>query len=112
LGASCSRSYTIQTGDYCDKISQAQNVSTYQLAVVNANVDSSCSNLIPGQTLCLAENAAEDCSTTYVVRSGDTCDDIASRAGLNTTILSLNNPQINAECTNIYTDEVCFLESS
>ena len=83
----------------------------YQLAVVNANIDSSCSNLIPGQTLCLAENAAEDCSTTYVVRSGDTCEDIASRAGLNTTILSLNNPQINAECTNIYTDEVRFFKS-
>ncbi|KAF9472656.1 hypothetical protein BDN70DRAFT_446300 [Pholiota conissans] len=105
--ATCSKSYTVQQGDYCDKISQAQNVSTYQLAVLNSNaINSACSNLLPGQTLCLADNADEDCNTTYVVLKDDTCDGIAAKNGLNTTILSLNNPQINDGCSNIYLGEV------
>ncbi|KAF8965452.1 hypothetical protein BDZ97DRAFT_1812236, partial [Flammula alnicola] len=88
LAADCTRSYTIQAGDYCDKISQAQNVSTYQLAVVNSgSVNSACTNLIPGQSLCLAQKATEDCSTTYVVLADDTCAGIASKNALNTTIL-------------------------
>ncbi|PPQ89824.1 hypothetical protein CVT25_007525 [Psilocybe cyanescens] len=105
--ADCTRSYTIQDGDYCDKISQAQNVSTYQLAVVNSDsVDTSCSNLQPGASLCLAQNAEEDCRTTYTVVLGDTCDSVAASNGLNSTILYLNNPQINEACSNIYTGEV------
>jgi len=107
VSADCVRSYTIQEGDFCDKISQAQNVSTYQLAAVNSNsVDSSCSNLIPGASLCLAENAAEDCQTTYVVLPEDTCFDVSQKNALNLTILYLNNPQINEACSNIYDGEV------
>jgi len=104
---SCTRSYTIQAGDICDTISQAQNVSTYQLAALNSgNIDSGCSNLVPGNTLCLAEDAAEDCSTTYVVLPGDTCSDVTQKNSLNMTILYLNNPQIDDACSNIYPGEV------
>ncbi|KAF8164102.1 hypothetical protein BJ912DRAFT_1035099 [Pholiota molesta] len=104
----CLRSYTVQEGDYCDKVSQAQNVSTeYQLAVLNSNaVNSACTNLLPGQTLCLAENADEDCNSTYTVLNGDSCDSIAAANALNTTILTLNNPQIDQGCSNIYPGEV------
>ncbi|KAG5735178.1 hypothetical protein E4T56_gene1282 [Termitomyces sp. T112] len=105
-GATCNRKYTIQEGDICDSISVAKNVSTYQLSAINtATIDSSCSNLVPGNTICLGY-AGEDCSTTYRVVADDTCDHIAANHGLNTTILYLNNPQINDECTNIYVGEV------
>ncbi|KAG5651497.1 hypothetical protein H0H81_008469 [Sphagnurus paluster] len=50
--------------------------------------------------------AKEDCATTYIVKSNDSCDDIASAHGLNSTILYLNNPQINQDCSNIYIGEV------
>ncbi|KAF8178488.1 hypothetical protein BJ912DRAFT_664798 [Pholiota molesta] len=107
VAATCLRSYTVQEGDYCDKVSQAQNVSTYQLAVLNSNaVNSACTNLLPGQTLCLAENADEDCNSTYTVLNGDSCDSIAAANALNTTILTLNNPQIDQGCSNIYPGEV------
>ncbi|KDR73151.1 hypothetical protein GALMADRAFT_72891 [Galerina marginata CBS 339.88] len=106
IAAACTRSYTIQAGDYCDKISQAQNVSTYQIAAVNSDkVNSGCSNLIPGESLCLAQNEAEDCRTTYIVLPGDTCADVAQKNALNTTILYLNNPQIDETCSNIYDGE-------
>lgn len=90
----------------CDSDANTSSFSRYQLAVVNQHVDASCSNLIPGESLCLAQNSAEDCTTTYIVRSGDTCAGIASKAGLNTTLLYLNNPQIDEKCSNIYNNEV------
>ncbi|TFK61871.1 hypothetical protein BDN72DRAFT_849307 [Pluteus cervinus] len=106
FAADCSRSYTVQDGDICDGISAAQNVSTYQLAVVNNGViDNSCSNLSSNTTICLGWTG-EDCSTTYTVEEDDTCEGIQTAYGVNSTILYLNNPQINEECDNIYIGEV------
>jgi LysM repeat protein len=105
LAATCSRTYTIKQGDFCDKISEAQNVSTYQLAALNPSlINKGCTNLTPGESICLGFTG-EDCSTTHVVQSGDTCADIAANNGFNMTILQLNNPQLNQAC-NIYVGEV------
>ena len=80
--------------------------SRYQLAVVNSiDVDTQCNNLMPGEDLCLGWQG-EDCDTTYVVQPNDDCDLITGMAGINDTILYLNNPQINSDCTNIYIGEV------
>ncbi|KAG6840384.1 hypothetical protein C0991_007045 [Blastosporella zonata] len=100
------REYTIQDGDICDRISAANNVSTYQLSAVNPQIDSTCSNLVPGNQICLGYSG-EDCSTTYVVVADDTCAQIAANHGFNTTILFMNNPQIDStDCSNIYIGEV------
>jgi hypothetical protein len=126
FAATCSRSYTIKAGDYCDKISQTQHVSTfvfalygrfypvliiflchcrYQLAAINPSIiNKGCSNLTPGESICLGL-AGEDCSTTQTVQPGDTCADIAAAIGVNMTILRLNNPQLDESC-NIYVGEV------
>ncbi|KAF8347712.1 hypothetical protein F5887DRAFT_953793 [Amanita rubescens] len=104
--ASCSRTYVVKEGDICDGIGGANNVSTYQLAAVNQGViDPSCANLKPGKTICLGM-PGEDCTTTYTVGNGDTCDGIQTKTGINATLLHTNNPQINHECTNIYIGEV------
>jgi len=106
LAADCVRSYTIQAGDICDSISKVQNVSTYQLAVVNNGIiNSDCSNLEAGKAICLG-TAGEDCSTTYTVQKDDTCDLISAAHSINSTILNLNNPQINDACDNLYIGEV------
>ncbi|KAG6819911.1 hypothetical protein H0H93_007445 [Arthromyces matolae] len=83
----------------------SRTARSYQLSVANPAIDTSCSNLVPQTTICLGYSG-EDCSTTYVVTADDTCDGIASNNGLNSTILYLNNPQINSDCTNIYIGEV------
>ncbi|KAF9462510.1 hypothetical protein BDZ94DRAFT_720549 [Collybia nuda] len=102
----CTRSYTIKEGDICDSISAANNVSTYQLSAINVGViDSTCSNLMPGNTICLGY-AGEDCSTTYTVVADDSCEMIADNHRVNTTILHLNNPQIDQDCSNVYIGEV------
>lgn len=106
MAAKCTRTYTVKEGDYCDSISAAQNVSTYQLAVNNVNhINADCSDLEAGQVLCLGTQG-HDCQTTHVVGAGDTCDGIDSAAGVNITLLVANNPQINEQCSNIYIGEV------
>ncbi|KZS89099.1 hypothetical protein SISNIDRAFT_497653 [Sistotremastrum niveocremeum HHB9708] len=99
-------SYVVKAGDTCDSISAANNASTYQLAIVNSGtIDPSCSNLAIGATICLA-SPGQDCSQTHVVQTGETCNQLESVFGINSTILWANNPQINEDCTNMYTGEV------
>ena len=57
------------------------------------------------QVLCLGI-PNQDCSTTTVVNSGDTCNSIADTAGIPVSTLMQNNPTINLGCTNIYSGEV------
>lgn len=81
--------------------------SSYQLAVVNPDIDEECNDLESGEVLCLGY-PGEDCTQTYVVTNGDTCDGVAYTFGINTTILYTNNPQLDQECTNLYIGEVSF----
>lgn len=81
--------------------------NSYQLAVINTpKIDTQCTNLIPGDSICLGY-LGEDCTETYVVQTDDTCEGITGQAGLNSTILTLNNPQIDQDCSNLYIGEVC-----
>ncbi|KAF8148866.1 hypothetical protein B0H34DRAFT_201220 [Crassisporium funariophilum] len=102
----CARNYTVQSGDFCDKISAEQNVSTHQLATVNsAIVNPACDNLFVGEVLCLGL-VGQDCSTVQVVQSGQGCDTITTAANITFATLVANNPNVNADCTNIYPGEV------
>ncbi|KAN0104028.1 carbohydrate-binding module family 50 protein [Russula decolorans] len=101
----CTRSYTVQAGDICDGISAAQHASTYQLAVLNSGINAQCSNLMPGQVLCLGTPGA-DCNNTYVVEPNDTCEEVATAHKVDLGVLYHNNPQLNAKCDNMYIGEV------
>lgn len=105
FAASCARQYTVKEGDWCDTISAANNASTYQLAVVNSAIDNVCDNLQVGQTLCLGTEG-EDCQTTHVVQANDSCDLVTGTYNINATLLHTNNPQVDADCTNLYIGEV------
>jgi len=106
FAAECTRKYTVKEGDYCDKISAANNASTYQLGATNAGViNEACTNLQIDSTICLG-NAEGDCQTTYVVQGGDSCGKIWENSRINATIFSFNNPQVNQDCSNIYIGEV------
>jgi len=106
LASKCSRTYVVKSGDICDSISAANNVSTYQLAAVNqGDIAPTCNNLYVNQKLCLAHEG-EDCGNVYVVNLGDTCESLETKFGINSTFLWQNNPQINSGCTNIYVGEV------
>ncbi|KIJ56353.1 carbohydrate-binding module family 50 protein [Sphaerobolus stellatus SS14] len=106
VSSDCARTYTVQAQDYCDKISAANNASTYQLAAVNfPTVNADCTNLQVGQQICLG-TTDQDCKETYAIQSDDTCEKVMQTFSVNGTILAHNNPQINADCTNLYVGEV------
>jgi len=110
--STCTRSYTVQEGDYCDAISAAHNSSTYQLAVSNyQTINDGCTNLVPEQLLCLGLTG-QDCQTTYIVQENDYCDLIAGNFGINSTLLMTNNPQIDDNCYNLYVGEVLCVANS
>ncbi|KAI0029906.1 hypothetical protein K488DRAFT_55337 [Vararia minispora EC-137] len=103
--AGCTRTYQVKEGDWCDTISASNNASTYQLATVNSGINDLCGNLAVGWVLCLGLTST-DCTSTYVVQSGDSVDNIATAHGLNTTVLLANNPQLVADSSNLYIGEV------
>jgi len=107
----CARNYTVRLFDICDSISAANNASTFQLAHVNTQINSDCSNLAEGEPLCLGVTG-QDCQTIHVVASGDLCTTIATGANITMSTLLSNNPNINAACTNIDVGEVLCTSST
>ena len=97
---------------------------SYQLAQVNkGRIDAGCDNLKPDEVchplspvrpwhlfiltkiLCLGVEG-QDCSTTYVVQLGDTCNAIIDATGVDKDTLLANNPNLNATSCFIYGGEV------
>lgn len=73
---------------------------------MNPQINDACTNLKPGQKLCLGYKG-QDCRKTYTVINNDTCDAIAKSHKLDASTLYANNPQINKNgCDNIYIGEV------
>jgi len=109
LDPSC-KTYIVRQGDFCDAISQANNVSTHQLAYLNSQINARCNNLMIGETLCLSTSSV-NCAKTYVVQLHDTCDGVAAAHHIHLDTLYQKNPQINRQCTNMYIGEVLCVSS-
>jgi len=105
FATSCTRMYTVVSGDTCYEISEAQSVSSYQLAYLNPGIDPTCDNLIPGEQLCL-ESQKMKCEYTHTVEENDTCQSVANEYHIGLKRLRHNNPQLNPECTNLIIGEV------
>ena len=75
---------------------------------MNPDIDDLCHNLAIDQVLCLGTEG-EDCTTTHVVAPNDSCELLTSTYGVNSTILYQNNPQLDAECSNLYVGEVRYV---
>jgi len=103
--SSCTRTHTVALGEICDGISAATNTSTYQLAVLNPSINAGCTNLVPGQVLCLG-SPGHDCCTTYVVEPNDDCYKVADAHHIDLHMIYQNNPQLDAKCDNMYIGEV------
>ncbi|KAF7378475.1 Glycoside hydrolase family 18 protein [Mycena sanguinolenta] len=51
--SACTQTYTVQSGDTCSAIEAATGVSDSQLHTLNPSINSGCTNLSIGETLCL-----------------------------------------------------------
>lgn len=100
LDTACTRHYTVQEGDTCDKIGQETLTSTYQIMALNLPQSGpDCYNLQPGAQLCLGRYG-NDCQMVYRATNSDTCESIAGQYGISVNTLLENNP--TASCDQIY----------
>ncbi|KAJ7143021.1 hypothetical protein C8R44DRAFT_866269 [Mycena epipterygia] len=86
----CNRLYTVKPGDDCNSIAVENNVSIAQLLI----------------------NLGGDCSTTLLVGPEDSCGSIEDERGIDATLLYAHNPQIDANCANLYIGEVLCVAST
>ncbi|KAI0439546.1 hypothetical protein F4803DRAFT_553997 [Xylaria telfairii] len=118
--ANCTATYTVQSGDSCNAIRDHFG-DTYSLAEFyswNPEVDSLCSNLFPGQVVCIGVGNStgtpppacpvpvktgliSNCNACYKVVSGDTCAPIVAKFTISLAEFLAWNPDINSACTNL-----------
>lgn len=94
---SCASTYVVESGDTCNSIAVAQNVSTYGV-ITAGNLDHGCTILEAGATLCLPD----ECEV-YQVQYFDTCASIISSVTPNTigSQFLAWNANINSLCGNV-----------
>ncbi|KAH0835937.1 hypothetical protein J3R83DRAFT_9858 [Lanmaoa asiatica] len=102
----CTRYGTVVPDATCNDVSGRYNVSTYQLAIVNVGIiNPACTNLYPGEVLCLGLTG-QDCTETHIVLEPDTCDSIAAEYSIPKSTLQANNPNLGPLCLDIYHGQV------
>ena len=87
----CTRTYTVQSGDICYTIlDRVGGISLQQLYALNPAINSGCTNLQPGQVLCVAASspAPAPITTTYTT--------------VYSTAVVLVQPVINVYVVNVY----------
>ncbi|KAF5337649.1 hypothetical protein D9758_013017 [Tetrapyrgos nigripes] len=108
----CSSVYTVDgTEGGCSNIAQSHDIDLNTLLALNPNVNSGCTNIFPGEVLCVAPGIpttgpSGDCVRKYTVVSGDTCTNIAAKVSLTNMQLAQINPGLNCNSL-IPGDTVC-----
>ncbi|KAJ7636431.1 hypothetical protein FB45DRAFT_1138101, partial [Roridomyces roridus] len=81
----CAQAYTVVSNDTCAIIESKTGISDATLHALNPSIDSDCSNLQLGETLCINGGSTSppsgNCTQTYTVVGNDTCAIIESKTG-------------------------------
>ncbi|KAL0060822.1 hypothetical protein AAF712_012361 [Marasmius tenuissimus] len=114
-GPACTQQYTVQPGDSCNAIEKNFKLTSGTVRSLNSLVNPQCTNLYPGQSLCLSTSSSgssggggggggggASCSQAYTVQSGDTCSKIEKNFGLSAGSVIEFNSAVNSQCTNMY----------
>ncbi|GAP89060.1 hypothetical protein SAMD00023353_3401490 [Rosellinia necatrix] len=115
----CTATYTVRSGDNCNLIRDHYG-DVYTLAQFyswNPQVNSFCSNLFPGQVVCVGVGSppgtpstcpvpvrpglASNCNSCYKVVEGDSCYGVFSGHNISLAQFLAWNPDLNSACTNL-----------
>ncbi|KAG9102293.1 hypothetical protein FS749_009633 [Ceratobasidium sp. UAMH 11750] len=91
----CTKTYTVKSGDNCQTIASSNSISFYQLTYLNPSMN--CNLLSIGQSLCLTASQY-NCQPVYTVKSGDTCSAIATANKITVDQIIANNPNVGSTC--------------
>lgn len=95
--STCNTKYTIKSGDTCNSVSIAQNVSTFSLLYQNG-LQGYCTNFPSNGSLCLLPPC-----NIYTVKANDTCYGLMESLnnGFSISQLVSWNLNINRDCSNL-----------
>lgn len=119
--STCWKSTLVSSNQTCDLLAAANNITTYDILNLNFDLDSDCSNVYPGDTICLQGVRIPDlspppivpvCTANYTVASGDSCSTIAQKYSTYVSQIVALNPTLNYQCTNIAVGQVLCTENS
>ncbi|KAI1334783.1 hypothetical protein F5Y15DRAFT_420562 [Xylariaceae sp. FL0016] len=114
----CTSTYSVERGDTCDEIRDKFNgtFTTPEFFEWNPQVNANCSNLLPGEIVCVGvgetgpippcpvpvkPGLVSNCDACYKIVSGDYCDLVASKNGIPASDLYLWNPDLTSSCSNL-----------
>ncbi|KAL0948339.1 hypothetical protein HGRIS_010925 [Hohenbuehelia grisea] len=113
----CQPVYTVKSGDSCWDIANTRGTTVDTLIANNPEVGSGCGSLQIGQVLCVANTVVVDtplssptCTSSYIVKSGDNCNAIASSNGISSYQLSVLNPSMT--CSGLFIGQSLCLRGS
>ncbi|KAF9559712.1 hypothetical protein CPC08DRAFT_637416, partial [Agrocybe pediades] len=116
ITAGCTQYYTVVSGDSCGVIDSRFGITLAQFIAMNPEVNSGCTNIIPGSAYCVASSntttptgppsniatgSLTNCTTYYTVASGDNCPAIETRFHIAAPDFFRWNPEVNTACTTI-----------
>ncbi|KAJ3749276.1 hypothetical protein DFH05DRAFT_1520888 [Lentinula detonsa] len=105
--ATCQATYTVVSGDTCNKIASEFGVTTPALEAANPTIDANCDNLFIGEQLCIpATPPPPTCVAEYTVKAGDVCNSIANQFAITVAQLEAANPEIDPLCDNLQINQV------
>ncbi|EKV15529.1 hypothetical protein PDIG_25220 [Penicillium digitatum PHI26] len=125
----CNKFDLVQSGDSCEAIAAKYNIPLSTFYAWNPAVGSSCADLDLGYYVCVATTGytlptktasagngittptpyepgmVGDCTTFYLVLSGDTCAGIASSQGITVSDIEQWNRKVGSSCTDLWLGE-------
>jgi len=118
---SCSKTYTVKSGDTCYKIWTKYGLSESKFRSLNSGI--SCSNLRKGQSVCVGTSSTSggnstsggsstsSCKTYHTIQKGDTCYKIWTKYGISeSTLRGLNS---GLSCSSLHVgNKLCVKSSS
>ncbi|KAJ5710396.1 hypothetical protein N7488_004552 [Penicillium malachiteum] len=141
MTSTCDEFYLVESGDTCEAIAAAANITLAQFYAWNPAVGSSCADLWVGDYVCIDSSVTitttvsatttssgasgistpspiqtgmtSTCDEFYLVVSGDTCAEILSDWDITLAEFYAWNPAVGSACTDIWMgDYVCVDASS
>lgn len=97
----CSAIYIVDgTEGGCSNIATAHNITFSTLRTLNPNINEQCTNIYPGEALCIASDLPQippvsGCTRHYTVVIGDTCPSVAAKNSLTSVQLKALNTNLN-----------------
>lgn len=128
MASDCNKFDQVQSGDTCDAIASKHDISLSDFDSWNPAVGASCGSLWVGYYVCVdvvghqpsqttsAGNGVttptpyepgmvKDCDRFYRVKSGDSCDSVASSQGVSTHDIESWNPHVGSDCSNLWLND-------